>query len=405
MLSGDNWTKNLDVVVGKVISGDANEKLDSIKELKTFFVKHLQSGFIPFNEGKTYESQAKSQVAQWITFRYAKVLNYLKENEIKPKTEEIFNEIAQIYENDTEKMPADALAYLYFQLRGKIQNEILSDETLQNAIYSHALTQVNDNAEWCIKILTTKIPEPHPSHVFTELFFSVIKLSLSEEQTHSILRSFSNVLSRVDEKLILYDYLEKKMNSDPLTASLAVPYIVDVSVNRSVDYGDFYSVVYRAITPEALSIPGRAKFFNTLGNTVTSHQIPAQTQIAFAIKLSRMVPFVGPDVQLDILTVIQSLAKAHSNVMELLKPFKSEIANVDGTIEECTKQTLWEVLALKSSSTPIVAEAARTLGQMVIPPEYEAFDLKKAVKGSKGKPSQCRPSANWTGNLDKAIWL
>ena len=118
-----------------------------------------------------------------------------------------------------------------------------------------------------------------------------------------------------------------------------------------------------------------------------------------------MLLHVAPDVQLDILSVIQSLARAHENVMSLMTPKDTQIANVDSEISDVTPQTLWEVIALKHSSVSSVAEAARTIGQAVLPPEYESFNLETALKASKAKPTAQQTSSNWLGNLDKSVWI
>lgn len=402
-LEGDLWAKNLDTVLNDALTGTKKSE-GALNSLKSFFIKKLEEKLLPFSDSKKYESVASSQVYQWMNYRYVKLLEYAENGEIS-ENNLYFDILAELYQTDEEKLPVKALVALYFKSEGNIDNSILADEFLQNAIYSHALSLVDDNLDIAINILTTQLIKPNPSHVFTELFFKTISKNLTDEQTHRLLRSFSHVVNRVDDKLILYNYLEKKLKSDPITASLAVPYIVDVSVTRSVDYNEFYDVVYHAISPESLSIPGRSSFFDTLGRTVTSHSIPAQTQIAYAIKLSRMLPHVSPDVQLDVLSVIQSLSRAHENVLELLTPKDTQIANVDGEISDVTPQTLWEVLTLKSSSVPAVAEAARTIGQANVPPEYESFDLMQALKTSRGKPSAKNPSSNWLGNLDKSVWL
>ena len=404
MLEGNQWAANLDSVVDSVINEEDKEQ--PMKELNKFFSKHLPKNFIPFTEEKEYESKTQSQVAQWITDKYRKFLNYFENNEIPNNKLEIFNILSELYELDSEKWPTAALSNLFYQLKGEINNNpILADEQFQIAIYQNALKHVENDKKWCMDVLTRKIPEPHTSPIFADLFFAVIKTKLSKEETQFLLRHFSHILERIDEKLDLYNYLENKLKDpDPTTASLAIPYIVDVTINRSVDYGDFYSVVYKAITPEALSIPGRASFFDTIIKTVTSHDLPKQTHIAFAVKLSRMLPLVSPDVQLDILNVLHCLIKNQQSVAALLKPLKTPVANVDGSIEECTEQTLWEVLALYHSSTPIVAEFARTLGQMVVFPDLESFDLKESIESVKAKPTKGRSSSNWIGNLDKSLW-
>ncbi|EAY12290.1 hypothetical protein TVAG_160960 [Trichomonas vaginalis G3] len=402
-LKGELWAKNLDKVLEAATSNDKNSE-SSLNELKDFFLAKLKEGFLPFTETKKYETVTASQIYQWIHFRYAKFLDFVKTNEIE-QPQKMFDVIAELYIADELKTPKDALVALYYKYGPNLENEVLGEIELQNAIYQLAIEKIEDNLDFSIGILTTPLGTPNPSHIFTELFFAVIGKSITTEQTHNILRHFSNITNRVDEKLILYDYLEKKMKSDPITASLAIPYIVDVAVNRSVDYSEFYDVVFHAISPESLSIPGRATFFNTLGRTVTSHSIPAQTQIAFAVKLSRMLLHVAPDVQLDILSVIQSLARAHENVMSLMTPKDTQIANVDSEISDVTPQTLWEVIALKHSSVSSVAEAARTIGQAVLPPEYESFNLETALKASKAKPTAQQTSSNWLGNLDKSVWI
>ena len=199
MLDGDQWTVNLDKVIDMVINDD--DKIQPLKQLQQFFNKHLTNSFIPFNDEKEYESQAKSHVSQWLTYRYSRLLNYFEENPIQNDIKQVFEILSDFFIKDSEKLPAGALAFLYYQLRGNIENtEVLSSEIVQNKIYSQALSLIEKDKTWCMQVLTKKLPGPHPDHVFTDLFFAVIKTNLNQEETQNILRHFSSTLSRILEK-------------------------------------------------------------------------------------------------------------------------------------------------------------------------------------------------------------
>jgi len=403
-LSGEYGIKNLDKILNAFISSES-DFYDGITELSSFFCEHLKTGMLPFCESKSYPSKVQMQVYQWIDSRYKKFVSFL-ETAVYPVNNVCISAIRDMYLCDSSKLLAKSLGKCYITSQDlNFGEEMLSDICFHDSVYSLLTSGPQNFVELCIKLLKSPLPNGLPSSVFTDFFFAVIKVELPEDKRIEILSHFHNVLDNVDDKLIVYRYLEELMTQGPILASLAIPYLVDVAIKRGVDVSQFYEQCYAALSPESLSLSGRKRFLDTLSRVLSPKSIPVNTQTAFAVKLSRILLLVSPDAQLDILGILQYLAAAHQSVMKLLEPLDTPVSNILGKIEDCSPQTLWEVRTLRSSPIPAISEAARALGQRRVPADFESFDLRSVIQSIHPKGQLDLSTANWPGKLDRALWI
>jgi hypothetical protein len=122
------------------------------------------------------------------------------------------------------------------------------------------------------------------------------------------------------------------------------------------------------------------------------------------VKLSRLLPAIPPDAQVDVLHLLHVLVSAHECVAKLLEPIDCPVSKTDGDISECHPQTLWEALTLTQSSVPSIADTARKLGQLQVPPAFGSFDLRTVVESCKAKPLPAVARGNWLADLDRGAW-
>ena len=363
-LSTDAGIRQLDDIIS-VVTSNQSEIEDAITELSLFFCRHFKTGLLPFSKSTKYPSPVQRQVYTFIDLKFKTFCNFV-EKEI-------------------------------------IDETISKNPKFQNFVYEKLLENLDEKRNIAIDVLTKEFPDSERSNVFSELFLKVSKMELTNDEIIHIFDNFESILHRVDDQLITFDFLNHNINKGPIIASMAIPYLVDVSLNRAIDVPDFYSFAFKAISPESLSYKKRIKFFDMLSRVLSPKSLQSNIPIAFAVKLSRMLLEVSPDVQLDILSLLQYLVRAHTCVEELLEPKDLPLSNVNGSLSECKAQTLWEVRALQNSPVNLISEAAKTLGQRRLPPEYCSFNLKSNVESCKTKTNST-VRFNWADKLDKNIW-
>lgn len=404
-LATDEGIQYLEEIVNSICTNKSALE-DLISDLSSFFVRHLGTGLLPYSEETDYPSPVQKQVYQWINLHYNVFNKFILDGEFN-MTEETFKFLGDIYSADSAKTLAPALAKTYIKNPKLSGVSVLSSPEFQEAVYSHLLDTYNENKEKAFQVLISPFPDPHPSEKFTKLFYSVIGDELTDEQMTSIFDNFDTILDRVDEKLATYDFLHKNLHALGSNSFMAISYLVDVATDQTVDVTDFYQLAFKSITVQSLSNPKRKHFLKTLLRVITSYTLPSNVSTSFAIKLSRYLPLIPIDAQIDVLNLIHDLVKAREPVAKLLEPFDSPIPKVDGEIEECTPQTLWEVRALRNHPVPEIAEAAKEIGKkLYLPPDIGSFNLEETLKtlNNSNKPEKNTHTANWIGGLDKSIW-
>ncbi|OHS94212.1 hypothetical protein TRFO_11288 [Tritrichomonas foetus] len=403
VLSTDDGMRELDRILDTFISADDSFD-DALVELSLFFIRHLKTKLFPITAMTEFPSSIQKQVYTWIESKYNKFCEYLNNNEF-PLSESVASSIGSILLFDPNKtlIPAAAAAFI----RNGIfqdESEVTSMAEFQDEVYQKVVELLPDRQEIALRVLTTEFPNPIKSNNFSTLFLKFVSLPPSDESIMELFHKFDSILSRVDDKLITYDFLHQQFDKGSIFASLSLPFLVSVAQSRAVDAPKFYQIAFKAITPQSLSSPHRSRFLDTLIRVLSPKTRPAAESIAFAVKLSRMLPLVPVDAQLDILSILQALVRAHECVAELLEPKEGPISNVDGELEDCQPQTLWEVRALRNSEISLIAEQAKTLGQRWVPPDFCSFKLAEAIESCKAKPKVSERIGNWGAGLDPAIW-
>ncbi|KAH0787193.1 nucleolar complex protein 4 [Histomonas meleagridis] len=399
-LATDEGIRNLDQIVSIVTSNGA-EFDDAVSELSSFFIRHLQTGMLPFASHKKYPTPIQRQVYSFIDGKYLAFCNYLNSTAF-PINETVAQAISNLLIEGANLN--SACAYIFIESDLITDPSVLSLANFQNCVYQKLSENIIEKRKIALRVISTGFPNPHPSSFFSDLFKNFIKLpDLTDDELHILIEGFDNVLSRVDDPLITFDFLHENVNRGPTIASLSTPYLVEVSIDRAVDVPEFYSIAFNSISPESLSSPKSAKFFDMLSRVLSSKTLQTGIPTAFAVKLSRMLLRVPVNTQLDILGLLQYLVRAHECVEALLEPIDAPVSDVDGKLEDCKPQTLWEVRALRNSSVPAIAEAAKTLGQRRIPADFGSFNLRETVETCKAQPKQ-KISGNWMNGLDKTIW-
>lgn len=405
VLSTDKGMTQLNRILDVLNAFDDNFD-DALTELSSFFSRHLKTNLLPISSSTKFPSPVQKQVYTWLDPIYQSFCDLLN-NKIFPITQNTERCIQSLLASDSQKklIPAAVSAFIQNDLFSKNQ-DINSLPEFQEAVYSKLIDITPEHQDKALQVLITEFPNPKPSKSFSNLFLKYISSQPSNDSIIQILDKFDSILSRVDDKLITYDFLHDQFESDPLLASLALPYLVNVAQSSAVDSPNFYQIAFRSISPHSLGSPHRTKYLETLISVLSPKTRPANEVTCFAVKLSRMLPLIPVDAQIDVLSVLQALVRAHECVAKLLDPIDTDIkiANVYGELEECTPQTLWEVRALRESQVPAASEEARTLGQRWVPPDFCSFKLVDAVESIKAKPKGPERPGNWSANLDQTIW-
>lgn len=379
---------------------------DALTELSSFFCRHLNTNLLPVTRSTEFPSPVQKQVYTWLDPKYQSFCNFLNNN-IIPITENTEKCIQMLLTSDSQKNLIPAAVLVFIQNGLFSENQVVNSlPEFQEAVYSKLADALPEHQDIALHVLVTEFPNPKPSKSFTTLFLKYISVQPTNDSIIQILDNFDSILSRVDDKLITYDFLHEQFESDPLLASLALPYLVNVAQSSAVDSPKFYQIAFRSISPHSLASPHRAKYLDTLIAVLSPKSRPASEVTCFAVKLSRMLPLIPVDAQMDVLSVLQALVRAHECVAKLLEPIDTDIkiANVYGSLEDCSPQTLWEVRALRESQVPIVSEEARTLGQRWPIPDFCSFKIEEAVESIKPRPKGTERPRNWTANLDQTIW-
>jgi hypothetical protein len=338
----------------------------------------------------------------FIDVRWQRFVDLLNSAHIEGISEDVLSVLSELFLVDPSKSIAPILGRMY--VGGHNMDErILKNREFREFVYNFLTENIEDHKEIVPKVLILDASSDEPSHLFSNLFQSFLShFELSPANRSTLLSNFDTIISKVDDKLITYDFLYESLK---LGFSSSLPYLVEVSVARAVDIADVYDLTFRATDAQTLSEPKRGRFLNTLSKILCSPKLPSGIATAFSVKLSRMLTMIPVDAQLDVLSLLQHMVRAHESVARLLQPLDVGISEISGGIEECHPQTLWEVLALRKSAFPVIADTARKLGQMNLPPEFESFGLTKIVEGCQKEPGhESGPRGNWLSGLDRIMW-
>lgn len=379
---------------------------DALNELSSFFCRHLKTNLLPITHSTEFSSPVQKQVYSWLDSRYQTFCDYLNNN-IFPITKNTEKCIQSLLISDSKKSLIPSAASVFIQDGTFSDNQVVNSiPEFQDTVYKMLTDTISEHQDAVLHVLTNEFSNSKPSEAFSTLFLKFISSKPSNDSIIQILDNFDSILSRVDDKLVTYDFLNDQFESDPLLASLSLPYLVNVAQSSAVDSPNFYQTAFRSISPRSLSSPHRAKYLDTLVRVLTPKTRPASEVTCFAVKLSRMLPLIPVDAQVDVLSVLQSLVFSHECIAKLLDPIDTDpkVAKVYGNLEECSQQTLWEVRSLRDSQVPAISEEARTLGQRWVPPDFCSFNLEDAVESVKARPKGPERAGNWTANLDQTIW-
>ena len=404
VLKTDQGIKDLNRVLA--VAMERNEMFEeAVSELCSFFERHLKTQLLPFSASIEYPSSVQRQVYTFIDTYYRKFVDFMNSYD-GVLSEAIADQVAQLFIEDREKLLAPIVATCFTRYRFFTNDSpILELPQFHDSVYQQLLDHIDELRDVALSVLTRAFPASSQSRTFTRLVETFIKLELSNSELLTLMEGFDAVLSRLDDKLIVYDFLYNNLVTESIVAFLCLPYLVEVSTTRAVDVENVYAHTFKSLTVEALSSPKRVKFLQTLSRILSSSKLPTNVPTAFAVKISRYLPLIPTDCQLDALSLLHTLVRAHESVAKLLEPMKTPVSDVDGDMEACKPQTLWEAISLRSSPVPVIADTASKLGQFHLPPEFGSFDLKSVVDSIKAKPKVASAqTGNWLSGLDRTVW-
>jgi hypothetical protein len=395
-LATDEGIRDLDRVLAAAHSSDSNFE-DNFIELSLFFLRHLRTGLLPVLPSTVFPSAIQKQVYTFLGKRWNRFIALIESTQLP---DSLIDSVVSLFLADVSRSLTSVIVSLFIDNR-ILQAEVLGCEAFQEAVYTRLIESGVENREIALKVLTVAFPESQPSESFRELFVRFTECDVIDSEIGKLLEGFDGVLARVDDRLVTYDFLYRALERGWI---LALPFLVSVSVERAVDVSEVYEFAFRGLTVGSVGCRSRIRVFETLSKILASSKLPSSITTAFAVKLSRFLPLVPPDAQLDVLGLLQVLVRAHGAVAELLTVARGAVSNVEGGIDECRPQTLWEAKAMQNSPVPAIADTARKLGAFHLPPDFGSFDLKAAVEACKTKPSQSSTSGNWIEGLDQAGW-
>lgn len=399
LLSRDDSIKFLDKALDIVISKRKDEFEDALVGVIKFFRSHVESGLLPFNDVNKYETTSSLQIYKWMNVRYDKLFDFLINENDFFINENILDSIIDLYEYSRNSLLERVIALCFVKIKPEKVNDIIKESnTIQGYIYKHLTENIEDNFDFAIHIIKNPLSNTNMCKEYAELFFVLKSNGVNDEQMVDILNNFSVVMSSVDDKLLLYDFLFKNVERGSILGALALPYIIEASIQGMVDIAEYYELAYKSITKEALQMKGRSKFLKILELTLTSSSVKQEVIVAFSIKLSRYLLNITPDAQLDVLNLLYNIVKAHTSVKNLLNYIEGPVIDIESCdFPNVPAQTLHEVLCLKDSPFTLISQAAKDIGLIRAPEPYESVTINEIIKTNK-------TLNHASADLDKRLW-
>lgn len=376
----------------------------AIVELASFFVRHLETGLLPVTKSTHFPTPTQQHVYGFIDSFYQKFVTLMNFGEFD-LTDEISDALMNVFIADKCKLLKNAVVDVFLTTGFSEKYEPMHKlPEFQLAVYETLITKIDEHRNIILDVLTREFPECIKCEAFDKLFAKFVTLELTDKELTKLFDNFDAVLSRNDDKLVTYNFLYDNFVNGAKYGAMALPFLVSVSVDMAVDVTNIYSHAFKTITVESLSISNRARYLDTLTKILCSKKLQAKITTAFAVKLSRILPAIPVEAQQDVMSLLQHLVRAHTAVADLLNPIDGPISNVDGDIDECEPQTLWEALAMRNSAIVHVADTANKLGQFHLPPNFGSFDLKDAVESCKKPKYAPNRGGMWLNGLDRTVW-
>jgi U3 small nucleolar RNA-associated protein 19 len=139
---------------------------------------------------------------------------------------------------------------------------------------------------------------------------------------------------------------------------------------HGLEYPDFYSQLYRLISPRVMYAKYRERFFSLLTKCLTRNEmLPAHLVAAFAKRLCRSALSAPPSGALFVLALVSNLLRKHSECISLIHRGEGkEIEDLflatenDPTAAKGLRSSLWELMALERHYHPAVCTVAKSIG-------------------------------------------
>lgn len=141
---------------------------------------------------------------------------------------------------------------------------------------------------------------------------------------------------------------------------------------HGLEYPDFYSQLYRLISPKVMFVKYRERFFSLLTKCLTRNEmLPAHLVAAFLKRLCRSVLSASPPGALFVLGLVSNLLRKHSECICMIhRNGEEEIEDLflaaenDPTAAKALQSSLWELTALERHYHPAVCTLAKSIGSL-----------------------------------------
>jgi U3 small nucleolar RNA-associated protein 19 len=141
---------------------------------------------------------------------------------------------------------------------------------------------------------------------------------------------------------------------------------------HGLEYPNFYSQLYRLISPRVMYAKYRERFFSLLSKCLTRNEmLPAHLVAAFMKKLCRSVLSAPPPAALFVLGLVSNLLRKHSECICLIHRNSDNsiedlflAAENDPTASKALRSSLWELAALERHYHHAVCTLAKSIGSV-----------------------------------------
>ncbi|GAX81728.1 hypothetical protein CEUSTIGMA_g9156.t1 [Chlamydomonas eustigma] len=147
---------------------------------------------------------------------------------------------------------------------------------------------------------------------FSDAWVSFLQMPLPDDIYRKVLlRLHSSVIPKMNNPLLLADFLTYALNQGGMVGMLALNGIFVLVTQHGLEYPAFYTKLYNLITADAFHAKHRAQFFKLADLFLSSALVPAYTAAAFAKRMARLAVSAPPAGAMTAIAFIHNLLRRH----------------------------------------------------------------------------------------------
>ena len=216
-------------------------------------------------------------------------------------------------------------------------------------------------------------PEIASSHAnqWSRAWLAVLRLELPSNAIKQALQFLpTHVLPYVSNPLLFAEFFIRAYQYNGVTPILALDGLFILMTQHGLEYPDYYSQLYKLVTPTLFYVRYRTKFFRLLDRSVSRNELlPAQTVAAFVKRLLRASLQAPPAGIMTALALSSNWLRKHPETSVLIHaasttpmedPF--DVSTDNPSASKAIQSSLWELQSLSQHYYPAVGTLAAAVG-------------------------------------------